>query len=187
MNWYTSDHHFGHTKIIDYCARPFDSVDHMDRVMIERWNAVVAPVDTVYYLGDLALYYSYDQLRDLIQALHGVKILICGNHDNRLHSKRSWRELGFTDVSEHKTIAVGPYMNVRLSHYPRNYILDDQDHYRIHGHVHGAYVMKGRSLNVGADVHEFTPVSESRVIDYFMTAIMPRPKSFYTDLEYLST
>ena len=29
--WFTSDHHFGHHKIIGYCNRPFNSVGHMER------------------------------------------------------------------------------------------------------------------------------------------------------------
>ncbi len=50
--WFTADTHFGHTNVIRYCARPFDSVQAMDETLIENWNQVVRPKDTVYHLGD---------------------------------------------------------------------------------------------------------------------------------------
>ncbi|MBX3075784.1 hypothetical protein KF707_22435 [Candidatus Obscuribacterales bacterium] len=53
--WFTSDHHFGHTNIIKYCNRPFNSVAHMNALMEVDWNSIVAPEDTVYYLGDFAM------------------------------------------------------------------------------------------------------------------------------------
>lgn len=53
--WFTSDHHFGHANIIKYTERPFNSVGHMNASMIGSWNGVVAPDDTVYYLGDFAM------------------------------------------------------------------------------------------------------------------------------------
>ena len=52
--FFTSDHHFGHAKIIEYCKRPFSSVEEMNQVMIDRWNEVVGPDDHVYHLGDFA-------------------------------------------------------------------------------------------------------------------------------------
>src|SRR3972149_1827984 len=53
--WVTCDHHFGHVNIITYCDRPFKDVNHMNEVMIERWNEVVRPDDVVYYLGDFTM------------------------------------------------------------------------------------------------------------------------------------
>ena len=53
--WFTSDLHFGHANIIEYSGRPFRDVDHMNRALIERWNALVQPADTVWVLGDVAM------------------------------------------------------------------------------------------------------------------------------------
>ena len=50
--WYSSDSHFHHRRIIEYCSRPFPSVEEMNQVMIERWNEVVKPDDIVYHCGD---------------------------------------------------------------------------------------------------------------------------------------
>jgi hypothetical protein len=44
--FFTSDHHFGHKRIIELAKRPFTSVDEMDEYMIVRWNDRVKPGDT---------------------------------------------------------------------------------------------------------------------------------------------
>jgi calcineurin-like phosphoesterase family protein len=33
MLWFTADSHFGHTSILDYCQRPFGSVEEMDAAL----------------------------------------------------------------------------------------------------------------------------------------------------------
>lgn len=78
--WFISDTHFGHANILEYEkeARPFDTLEEMHEVMIERWNHMVNPKDTVYHLGDFAF-----GLRNIHIAaqLCGKKKLILGNHD----------------------------------------------------------------------------------------------------------
>ena len=39
--FFTSDHHFGHANIIEYCRRPFASAEEMDAEMEARWRARV--------------------------------------------------------------------------------------------------------------------------------------------------
>ena len=56
MIFFTSDTHFNHKAIISYCSRPFESVEEMNDRLIDNWNQVVKPNDTVYHLGDFALY-----------------------------------------------------------------------------------------------------------------------------------
>tara|TARA_Y100000310_G_C20698531_1_gene827510 strand:+ start:6571 stop:6885 length:315 start_codon:yes stop_codon:yes gene_type:complete len=50
----TADSHFSHENIIKYCDRPFDSVEEMDRTLIDNWNAVVPEDGVVIHAGDFA-------------------------------------------------------------------------------------------------------------------------------------
>jgi calcineurin-like phosphoesterase family protein len=43
--YFTSDQHFGHAAARSFYRRPFSSITELDRVMIDRWNAVVEPGD----------------------------------------------------------------------------------------------------------------------------------------------
>lgn len=50
MYWFTADEHYGHhnskgTGIIDYCNRPFNSIEEMDAKLIENHNSVVGKGD----------------------------------------------------------------------------------------------------------------------------------------------
>ncbi|WP_163059902.1 hypothetical protein [Acidithiobacillus ferrooxidans] len=54
--FFTSESHFGHDNIIRHCQRPcrehpFRDGAQMDRALINAWNSVVSPGDTVYHLG----------------------------------------------------------------------------------------------------------------------------------------
>jgi len=51
----TSDQHFFHTNIIEYEARPFKTVEEMNRYMLAKWNQTVSKKDKVYFLGDLCI------------------------------------------------------------------------------------------------------------------------------------
>jgi len=53
--WFTSDHHFGHKRIIELCDRPYSDIKEHDEDLIARWNSVVSPSDQVYHLGDFTL------------------------------------------------------------------------------------------------------------------------------------
>ena len=52
QTFFTSDTHFDDEFAISYSSRPFQSMDEMNAVMVERWNHVVTDEDFVYHLGD---------------------------------------------------------------------------------------------------------------------------------------
>ena len=185
--FFVSDTHFGHQRIIELCNRPFSSVEEMNEVMIERWNAVVKPTDKVYHMGDVALGKIADSL-PLIGRLNGTKILIPGNHD-RIFSgvKQSQRERFFPEymkvfdfiAAELSSVWIDSRMAI-MSHFPYAGDSHDEDRYSekrppdrgfplIHGHVHEKWKHNGRMFNVGVDVNNFTPVSEDEIVDWLNT------------------
>lgn len=110
--WFTADLHLGHRNIIDYCSRPFPDVDAMNDALIERWNDTVAEDDRVWVVGDFALGKITDTL-PLVEALHGRKILVAGNHDRCWagHGRRAdgWTEryldAGFDEVRQDRRVS----------------------------------------------------------------------------------
>ena len=71
--WFTADTHFGHGNVIRYCERPFASVEEMDEVLIENWNYVIRPKDTIYHLGDFTLT-GKEKANDYFSSLNGRKL-----------------------------------------------------------------------------------------------------------------
>ena len=88
--WLISDTHFQHANILNFVdsntgklirGDRFSSVEEMDETMIENWNRVVKPGDTVYHLGDV-FFGNKDTFRSIWARLTGSKRLILGNHDD---------------------------------------------------------------------------------------------------------
>ena len=151
--FFTSDTHFNHANVIKYCARPFATVEEMNREMIARWNAVVGPEDTVYHLGDFALGRK-NEWPLILGQLHGArKILVRGNHDRSL---RQMVEGGFTEA--HEKLVWKDWM---LQHHP---IATNKK--LLCGHIHEKWKRIGGVINVGVDVWDFTP----RTIDELVAA-----------------
>ena len=71
--FFTSDHHFGHTNIIKFSERPFDSVEEMDEELIKRWNSKIGKNDKVYHLGDLGLCKA-----DRMKTIGGFEYVVVG-------------------------------------------------------------------------------------------------------------
>lgn len=134
--WVTSDTHFFHENIIQYCGRPFANAEIMNECLVENWNSVVKPGDKVYHLGDVAMGSgTYENLGRLLNSLNGSKRLIVGNHDDiPFLTKGGW----FKKVSMWKVFTE---FNALLTHVP---IHQDSLHERIvvaggvnvHGHIH---------------------------------------------------
>src|SRR6185312_6859120 len=81
--WFTSDHHFGHAKILELLpdSRPFRDVEEMNGALVDAWNSVVRPGDTVWHLGDVSLGNRRETLALIGPQLNGRKRLVPGNHD----------------------------------------------------------------------------------------------------------
>lgn len=153
--WFTSDDHFGHAKVIEYCNRPFKDVEEMNRVMAERWNARVAPEDTVYHLGDFAMGPAAD-LDGYRSKLNGRIILIKGNHDR---STGRMLAAGFNEVTGVRYMEIDG-VKLFLHHQPLHMdVWHLKADFHLCGHVHKEFARQGPIINVGVDVRDFEPKS----------------------------
>jgi len=167
---FTTDTHFSHKNIIQYCNRPFKTVEEMNEVMIANWNSVVTPSSTIYHLGDV----GFGDLRSILNRLNGKIILITGSHDKSALQCRDRFELVTPlleiDIeNEHITLC-----HYAMRVWPRSHY----NSFHLFGHSHGRLsesyvrgddkvfagesytdytVASGKSFDVGVDGHNFFP------------------------------
>ena len=110
--WFISDTHFSHANIIRYAGRPFQTVDEMNERLVENWNALVAPEDIVFFLGDFGLA-KIDFLTELCARLQGHKICIRGNHDG---PAAKMLKMGFSLVVQSAFLNMGRHQVETYSH-----------------------------------------------------------------------
>lgn len=172
--WFTSDTHFNHANIITYSKRPFKDVPEMNAQLIARWNACVAPTDTIIHLGDFAMGPKTEH-KGFLDQLNGRKILIRGNHDDNRIEKLL--ERGFAEVHTNALVEVDG-LKVYLSHiptgddpyadrtYPPALIQPPPEHdLFLCGHVHEKFRRRNKVVNVGSDVWNYTPVRFSQLLN----------------------
>ena len=133
----TADTHFFHKNIIGYCDRPFYSVKEMNEKLIFNWNKVVSKSSTIFHLGDVS-FASKKETQNVIQKLHGRKVLILGNHD-RHKGIDWWMEIGFDEVYKYPTII---NKHVVLQHEPSEFYTSRTPYIWLYGHVHNSEMYK---------------------------------------------
>lgn len=150
--FFTSDTHFGHANVIKYCNRPFKSSEEMDEALIENWNSVVSPGDTVYHLGDFG-FGRADFLSRILWRLNGNKSLVLGNHDKTIKNQVGLflKDGLLREVVPYKEISVNK-QHIVLCHYAMR--VWNKSHYgswMLYGHSHGTLPPHGKSVDVGTD------------------------------------
>lgn len=185
--WYTADTHYGHRNILTLGpGRPFATLEEHDEALIALHNSVVAPSDTVLFLGDFSM--SVTAMERVVPQLNGRKELYAGNHD------ACWLDTPSTSGARRAPRMVERYLaagfdvvhgtgrgygtvagiDVMFAHLPAH-----GDHYTderypnqrpnpgrlplVCGHVHHAWTTLGRQVNVGVDRWGYTPVHEDEV------------------------
>lgn len=165
--WFTADTHFGSNRTLELSKRPFINVYDMDRQMINNWNKVISKDDTIYHLGDFGDYTFRERL-------NGNIVLLFGNYERDdwyngvVTEDKLIEEYGFKDVLDlpNWTLDIGEY-RVDLVHEPSLSHNEDVDSdYYLFGHIHKTQMIKRNGLNVGVDVHNFTPIDEETVLFY---------------------
>lgn len=163
MIYFTSDTHFGHRNIIEYCNRPFKDVEEMDREIINNINSMVKHDDTLYHLGDFS--FNVGKYRALINCKN--IILVLGNHDKYKYARGY-----FNAISEYLKIVVNN-KKIILCHYPfAKWDCSHHGSYHLFGHCHGnhnkwieEHMPHGLLMDVGVDCNDFKPISIYKVIE----------------------
>ncbi len=185
MMWFTADLHLGDTNILHDMDRPFDSVEEMNRKVIDAINECVAVDDRLYILGDFTYRLPLAEavrLRERIECQNVT--LIRGNHDG------DWEDPDaphiWDEVRDYLEVAPGYAKGHRLvmSHYP---MLSWNGKWRhaihLHGHIHAKpeYNQRNRDLgilryDVGVDANNYCPVSRDEILAFFK-GVDPVPDS----------
>ena len=155
--YFTSDLHFGHKNIIDYCKRPFSDVNEMNQFIIDEWNKKVTDMDVVYLLGDIS-FASVNKTIELHNQLNGTIHLIVGNHDKHLLKSDKFKSRFANVCNYHEFEHNG--ITICLSHYPMtNWYNQRKGGWMLHGHTHGTMkhvVTAGNKImDVGYDTGHF--------------------------------
>lgn len=154
--WVTSDIHFHHANILKFNpeTRQHSSIEAMNEFLIQDWNSKVAPFsDTVYILGDFC-FGNVEKAVSILKRLNGRKILVQGNHDEKLVQDKRFRD-EFESIHVYHEISYNG-AKVCMMHYPiLSWNRAHKGSYMLHGHLHGSgYVCdmsKYRIADVGVD------------------------------------
>lgn len=165
IDYFYSDPHFRHRRIVELASRPFSDLEHMQAALISNYNNLVGQDQTVLWLGDC---YTTPEI---VSQLNGHKILILGNHDK---SAGSMAKMGFDLVMDTGTMHIGE-RSCLISHYPYwGSTRDDGEpdlryperrptrvkgQVLIHGHTHSKKRRNGNMIHVGVDAWDYRPVS----------------------------
>jgi calcineurin-like phosphoesterase family protein len=168
MIWFSADAHHNHARVLQYCNRPFTSVEDMDETIINNWNERVGHWDWIYYLGDFCFGDSA-KAQEYFGRLNGrIKFILTPFHHDRF-----WYDPNVTYRTLNANVEFLPMIHLlRLSrrevivlcHYPfASWERQIHGAIHLHGHSHGRYQGKGKIMDVGVDANQFYPVSLEQV------------------------
>lgn len=168
MIYYIGDTHFGDKRVMALAGRPYSSTKEMDNDIMRKWNQRVRDNDIICILGDFAFDNASAQI---VEKLHGKKMLFLGNHDEVLMIETLHK---FDCVKTIDTID-DCGRSVCLCHYPLlSYNRSVYGGYHVFGHIHNnrndkAYSLQAQlsnSFNCGVDVIGFTPRTLDELIAF---------------------
>lgn len=175
----TSDEHYGHQNIIEYCGRPFKSLREMEDEMVWRHNEKVPdnPNVVTIHLGDMfwgepskdGYWHATDnEALAILERLNGSHAFIYGNHDELmerssvLRSKFYWIKGANKESGTH--IIRWNKHEITLCHYAMTvWNRSHKGSWMLYGHSHGELKTPGKSFDVGVDCHNFEPWSMEEI------------------------
>ena len=166
--FFTSDIHFSHKNIIRYSNRPFESVEHMNKKLIENWNSMVKPTDYVFTLGDFA-FCKIGQIMEILSQLNGNIHMVTGNHcEEIIKHRQAILDSGLVkSIEAYREIRVNNQF-ICLFHYgARVWNKSHRDSWLLFGHSHGSLPPYGKSVDVGVDAPFVTGKAEYRPLSFY--------------------
>ncbi len=182
---FTSDTHYGHNRIIEFCDRPYKDLQEMEEGLIANYNSILGPDDLCIWTGD-AFFCNRSRAKEIMNKLNGYKILVKGNHDMKT---KHMLEMGFSMVVEQMNIMVAG-VKTKLCHYPHlltEHQGDKPDRYQerrpkynqsealIHGHIHENIKLHKNCVHVGVDGWNMFPARYEEV-EALIEEMKPRLK-----------
>jgi len=153
--FFVSDCHFFHSKIIEYCHRPFSSSYEMNETIFNNWNETVSDDDIIFHLGDFVcgVQNKNEMARLVEENLNGIKYFLIGNHDTK-------------DLIPNKMINDKVYyimyngLKIALSHYPSigEKSITFEGDLLLSGHVHNHSREVYNSFNCSVENINYTPI-----------------------------
>lgn len=155
-----SDTHFFHSRIIEFGRKQFKHAEEMNEFMIERWNSVVKPHDTIIHLGDFAMGPNIDWA--ILDRLNGIKTWILGNHDTPAKIEKAQKY--FAKICAYLEVQVGS-KKILISHIPVHDSQLKRFDFQIHGHLHEELIDDSRYFSVCCEQINYTPIHFSDVLN----------------------
>lgn len=157
----TSDLHFGHRNVINFCNRPFADTKEMSEKLIANWNSVVTNNDIVFVLGDTFWFNDSRTIKKVLEQLNGKEIYILpGNHcdfdayhrvdDPRIHLCQDIVCLWLTSADFDRRHWHRKTMEIWMSHYPMmTWPHRENGAFQLFGHIHS---QPGKTEGVDQDL-----------------------------------
>jgi calcineurin-like phosphoesterase family protein len=159
MIYFTSDTHFGDSRVLRIDRRPFTGMAEHDAALIANWNRVVEPEDEVWHLGDFAARRAGFAER-LLSQLNGRKHLIIGNND----PLETTNAPGWASTQHYAELTIDGYLLI-LCHYPfRTWNQMGKRSINLHGHSHGRLKPLPRQFDVGVDPRQLQPTTLAEIL-----------------------
>ena len=165
----TTDTHFNHTKMLDFCKRPIDY-----ELRILNGFRELLETDTLIHLGDICIGDDIRVHRQYIEPLACKKILVRGNHD---HKSNSWYEDHGWDfvcndftITHHKVIC-------HFSHRPKPW--DGIFNVNFHGHLHNLghrqnEIGNGMNSLISLERMGYAPISLTSLVGPILSKIIDK-------------
>ena len=128
--WVTTDTHFGHAKLEEYCNRP----KGFENLILKHYRQMIKDDDILIHLGDFCVSEDTKWHKLFMGISNCKKWLIKGNYDTK--SDSWYKSHGWDFVADSfKTKMFG--FDIMLSHRP-SWVKGDFD-INVHGHLHNVY------------------------------------------------